>query len=69
MRKSLRRTLPMASRAIFPSISSLLTKILKLYLTELDGWIARWGKMAVPLRGVKYVDTIRNGYTLLIDSA
>ena len=31
-------------------------KNLKAYLVELDSWIARWEKMAAPLRGVKYVD-------------
>ena len=31
-------------------------KNLKAYLTELDSWIARWEKMAVPLKGVKYVE-------------
>ena len=40
----------------FRKISRAFDKNLKAYLTELDSWIARWEKMAVPLQGVKYVE-------------
>ena len=40
----------------FPQHQQAFDKNLKAYLTELDSWIARWEKMAVPLRGVKYVE-------------
>jgi zinc/manganese transport system substrate-binding protein len=40
----------------FPQRREAFDKNLKAYLSELDGWIARWEKMALPLRGVKYVD-------------
>lgn len=40
----------------FPQHRQVFEKNLKLYLAELDSWIARWEKMAAPLRGVKYVE-------------
>jgi zinc/manganese transport system substrate-binding protein len=40
----------------FPQHRQVFEKNLKAYLVELDGWITRWEKMALPLRGVKYVD-------------
>ena len=40
----------------FPQNQQAFDKNLKGYLAELDSWIARWEKMAAPLRGVKYVD-------------
>ena len=40
----------------FPQHQQAFDKNLKAYLGELDSWIARWDKMAVPLRGVKYVE-------------
>ncbi len=40
----------------FPQHQQAFDKNLKAYVAELDNWIARWEKMAVPLRGVKYVE-------------
>ena len=40
----------------FPQNQQAFDKNLKAYLAELDSWIARWEKMAAPLRGIKYVD-------------
>ena len=40
----------------FPQNQQAFDKNLKAYLAELDTWIARWEKMAAPLRGVKYVE-------------
>jgi zinc/manganese transport system substrate-binding protein len=40
----------------FPQHQQVFDKNLKAYIAELDGWITRWEKMAVPLKGVKYVD-------------
>ena len=40
----------------FPQHQQIFEKNLKVYLAELDSWIARWEKMAAPLRGVKYVE-------------
>ncbi len=40
----------------FPQHQQVFDKNLKAYIAELDGWIARWEKMAVPLKGVKYVE-------------
>ena len=40
----------------FPQNQQAFNKNLKAYLAELDGWIARWEKLAAPLRGIKYVD-------------
>src|SRR5262245_39122461 len=40
----------------FPQHQQIFEKNLKAYLAELDSWIARWEKMAAPLRGVKYVE-------------
>jgi ABC-type Zn uptake system ZnuABC Zn-binding protein ZnuA len=40
----------------FPQHQQAFDKNLKAYLTELDGWIERWEKMAMPLRGAKYVE-------------
>jgi zinc/manganese transport system substrate-binding protein len=40
----------------FPQHQQIFEKNLKVYLAELDDWIARWEKMAAPLRGVKYVE-------------
>lgn len=41
---------------VSPQHQQIFEKNLKLYLAELDSWIARWEKMAAPLRGVKYVE-------------
>jgi zinc/manganese transport system substrate-binding protein len=40
----------------FPQHRQIFDKNLKVYIAELDSWIARWEKMAAPLRGVKYVE-------------
>jgi len=40
----------------FPQHQQSFEKNLKTYVAELDNWIGRWEKMAVPLRGVKFVD-------------
>jgi zinc/manganese transport system substrate-binding protein len=40
----------------FPQNQQVFNKNFKAYLAELDSWIARWERMAAPLRGVKYVD-------------
>jgi zinc/manganese transport system substrate-binding protein len=40
----------------FPQHQQVFDKNLKAYIAELDSWIARWEKMAVPLHGVKYVE-------------
>ncbi|HET8564685.1 MAG TPA: metal ABC transporter substrate-binding protein [Candidatus Binatia bacterium] len=40
----------------FPQHQQAFEKNLKAYLAELDTWIARWEKMADPLRGVRYVE-------------
>ncbi|HEY7164153.1 MAG TPA: metal ABC transporter substrate-binding protein [Candidatus Binatia bacterium] len=40
----------------FPQHQAAFDKNLKSYLSELDGWIAKWEKMAAPLKGVKYVE-------------
>ncbi|HEY7316984.1 MAG TPA: zinc ABC transporter substrate-binding protein, partial [Candidatus Binatia bacterium] len=40
----------------FPQHQQVFDKNLKAYIAELDSWIARWQKMAAPLRGVKYVE-------------
>ncbi len=40
----------------FPQDQQTFEKNLKAYLAELDDWIVRWEKMAVPLHGVKYVE-------------
>jgi zinc/manganese transport system substrate-binding protein len=40
----------------FPQHQAAFDKNLKAYITELDGWIARWEKMTAPLRGVKFVE-------------
>ena len=40
----------------YPQNQQAFDKNLKAYLGELDSWIARWEKMAVPLRGVKFVE-------------
>lgn len=40
----------------FPQHQQAFERNLKAYLAELDGWIARWEKMAAPLRGVKFVE-------------
>jgi zinc/manganese transport system substrate-binding protein len=40
----------------FPQHQQAFEKNLKVYVAELDGWIARWEKMAAPLRGVKFVE-------------
>jgi zinc/manganese transport system substrate-binding protein len=40
----------------FPQHQQFFDRNLKAYLAELDGWIARWEKIAAPLRGIKYVD-------------
>jgi ABC-type Zn uptake system ZnuABC Zn-binding protein ZnuA len=39
----------------FPQHQAVFDKNLKAYLDELDSWIARWEKMAAPLRGARYV--------------
>ena len=40
----------------FPQHQQVFDKNLKAYLAELDNWIARWEKMAAPLKGIKYVE-------------
>src|SRR5438132_3267423 len=40
----------------FPQHQAAFEKNLKAYTAELDSWIARWEKMAAPLRGVKFVE-------------
>jgi zinc/manganese transport system substrate-binding protein len=40
----------------FPQHQQVFDKNLKAYVAELDNWIARWEKMATPLRGIKYVE-------------
>ena len=40
----------------FPQHQQVFDKNLKAYVAELDSWIARWEKLAAPLRGIKYVD-------------
>ncbi|HEY7219975.1 MAG TPA: metal ABC transporter substrate-binding protein [Candidatus Binatia bacterium] len=40
----------------FPQHQAVFDKNLKAYLDELDSWIARWEKMAAPLRGARYVE-------------
>jgi zinc/manganese transport system substrate-binding protein len=40
----------------FPQHQATFEKNLKTYITELDTWIARWEKMAAPLRGIKFVE-------------
>jgi len=40
----------------FPQHQAEFDRNLKAYLAELDTWIARWEKLAAPLRGVKYVE-------------
>jgi zinc/manganese transport system substrate-binding protein len=40
----------------FPQHQEAFEKNLKAYMAELDGWLARWEKMAAPLQGVKYVE-------------
>ena len=40
----------------YPQHQQVFDKNLKAYLAELDSWIARWEKMGVPLRGVKFVE-------------
>jgi zinc/manganese transport system substrate-binding protein len=40
----------------FPQHQQAFANNLKTYLAELDSWIARWEKMATPLRGIKYVE-------------
>src|SRR5919108_1970845 len=40
----------------FPQHQAAFEKNLKAYLAELDNWIARWEKMAAPLKGVKFVE-------------
>jgi zinc/manganese transport system substrate-binding protein len=40
----------------FPQHQQVFDKNLKTYLAELDNWIARWEKLAAPLRGIKYVE-------------
>ncbi|HEY6996961.1 MAG TPA: metal ABC transporter substrate-binding protein, partial [Candidatus Binatia bacterium] len=40
----------------FPQYQQVFDKNLKTYLAELDNWIARWEKLAAPLRGIKYVE-------------
>jgi zinc/manganese transport system substrate-binding protein len=40
----------------FPQHQQIFDKNLKAYVAELDTWIARWEKMAAPLRGIKYVE-------------
>ena len=40
----------------YPQYQQVFDKNLKAYLAELDSWIARWEKMGVPLRGVKFVE-------------
>ena len=40
----------------FPQHQAVFEKNLNAYLAELDNWIARWEKMAAPLRGVKFLE-------------
>ncbi len=40
----------------YPQHQQVFDKNLKAYIAELDSWIARWEKMGVPLRGVKFVE-------------
>ena len=40
----------------FPQHQQVFDKNLKAYVAELDNWIARWEKMAAPLRGIKFVE-------------
>jgi len=40
----------------YPQHQQAFDKNLKAYIAELDGWIARWEKTGVPLRGVKFVE-------------
>jgi len=40
----------------FPQHQQVFDKNLKAYIAELDSWIARWEKLAAPLRGIKYVE-------------
>jgi zinc/manganese transport system substrate-binding protein len=40
----------------FPQHQVTFDRNLKAYTAELDSWIARWEKMAAPLRGVKFVE-------------
>jgi zinc/manganese transport system substrate-binding protein len=40
----------------FPQYQTTFEKNAKAYLNELDTWIARWEKMAAPLKGVKFVE-------------
>jgi zinc/manganese transport system substrate-binding protein len=40
----------------FPQHQQVFDKNLKAYVAELDNWIARWEKLAAPLRGIKYVE-------------
>ena len=40
----------------FPRHQAAFEQNLKAYLAELDNWIARWEKMAAPLKGLKFVE-------------
>ena len=40
----------------FPRHQAAFEKNLKAYIAELENWIARWEKMAAPLKGVKFVE-------------
>jgi zinc/manganese transport system substrate-binding protein len=40
----------------FPRHQAAFEKNLKAYIAELESWIARWEKMAAPLKGVKFVE-------------
>jgi len=40
----------------FPQHQAAFDRNLKAYLAELDDWIGRWQKIAVPLKGVKFVE-------------
>jgi zinc/manganese transport system substrate-binding protein len=40
----------------FPQHQQVFDKNLKAYVVELESWIARWEKMAAPLKGVKFVE-------------
>jgi zinc/manganese transport system substrate-binding protein len=40
----------------FPQYQATFEKNVKAYTAELDNWIARWEKMATPLKGVKFVE-------------
>jgi zinc/manganese transport system substrate-binding protein len=40
----------------YPQHQQAFDRNLKAYIVELDSWIARWEKMGVPLRGVKFVE-------------